>query len=130
LHTAKASILCVDDENIPRMLRSLILQKQGYQVITASSAKEALELLERQSFDLVLTDQMMPGMSGIELTKLIKAKSPDLPVIIVSGVNELPAEIAYADLFISKIEGPTALFEGVAKVLQLYRGATRLAPGA
>jgi CheY-like chemotaxis protein len=112
------------------MLRSLILQKQGYQVITASSAKEALELLERQSFDLVLTDQMMPGMSGIELTKLIKARSPDLPVIIVSGVNELPAEIAYADLFISKIEGPTALFEGVAKVLQLYHGATRLAPGA
>ena len=115
------TLLCVDDEKIPRMLRAAVLEKQGYRILTAASAKEALDLLAQQRFDLVLTDQMMPGMSGTELTKLVKSTYPGLPVIIVSGVNELPPDVAYADLFISKIQGPAALFEGVAEVLARYR---------
>jgi CheY-like chemotaxis protein len=121
LATPDILILCVDDEEIPRALRALILEKQGYRVISATSGKEALQLLSEQHFDLVLTDQMMPGMLGTDLTKLIKAKDEKIPVVIVSGINELPPDIAYADLFISKIQGPTALFEGIAQVLQRYQ---------
>jgi len=116
-----AVILCVDDEEIPRTLRKLVLQKQGYEVVGAASAKEALELLAKRCFDLVLTDQMMPGMSGTELTRLIKTNTATLPVIIVSGVNELPTDLSCADLFISKIQGPAALFQGIAEVLERYR---------
>jgi len=116
-----AVILCVDDEEIPRMLRKLILQKQGYEVVTVASAKEALEMLAARHFDLVLTDQMMPGMAGTELTKHIKSTMPRMPVVIISGVNELPVDVSYADRFISKIEGPVALFQGIAKVLEEYR---------
>ena len=118
----KAVILCVDDEEIPRMLRCLILVKQGYEVIKAGSGKEALQLLESKEFDLVLTDQMMPGMTGTELTKAVKAKRPNMPVIIISGMNELPADASLADRFISKIEGPEALFDGVATALEKYQG--------
>ena len=117
----KLVILCVDDEKIPRMLRKLVLQKQGYEVIEASSAREALEMLSCRSFDLVLTDQMMPGMTGTELTRAVKMATPDMPVVIISGVNELPPDAALADRFISKIAGPEALFEGVAEVLKQYR---------
>lgn len=118
-----AVILCVDDEEIPRMLRKLILQKQGYEVVPASSGKEAMELMATRHFDLVLTDQMMPGITGTELTKRVKATTPQMPVIIISGVNEIPADASYADRFISKIEGPEALFQGIATVLESYRAA-------
>jgi CheY-like chemotaxis protein len=114
------TILCVDDEEIPRTLRKLILQKQGYKVVTAASGKEALALLDRGGINLVLSDQMMPGMAGTELTKFIKADRPATPVILISGVNEIPPDAIYADRFVSKIEGPELLFQAVAEVLQGY----------
>ncbi len=122
--TTNAIILCVDDEEIPRTLRKLILEQQGYTVIAVTSGREALDKLAESSFDLVLTDQMMPGMLGTELTRQIKQIMPGLPVVIVSGVNELPPDASCADRFISKIEGPAALFHGIADVLQQYRTAS------
>jgi CheY-like chemotaxis protein len=113
-------ILCVDDEEIPRTLRKLILQKQGYQVVTAASGAEALEALKGVNISLVLSDQMMPGMTGTELTKTIKAVDPRMPVILISGVNEIPADASYADQFISKVGGPELLFKTVAEVLTAY----------
>ena len=114
------TILVVDDEEIPRMLRKLILQKQRYNVVAAASGKEALELLDRGGIHLVLSDQMMPGMVGTELTKAVKSTWPELPVILISGVNEIPADASYADRFVSKVEGPELLFKAIAEVLVAY----------
>ena len=114
------TILCVDDEETPRTLRKLILQKQGYQVVTAASGAEALELLNRTKIDLVLSDQMMPGMTGTELTKSVKAMRPAMPVILISGVNEIPEDASYADRFISKVGGPELLFKTIIDVLAAY----------
>ena len=116
----RITILCVDDEETPRTLRKLILQKQGYQVVTAASGAEALEVLERTNINLVLSDQMMPGMTGTELTKSVKAIRPTLPVILISGVNEVPEDASYADRFISKVGGPELLFKTVIDVLTEY----------
>lgn len=114
------TILCVDDEDIPRKLRTLILQKQGYTVVAAASGKEALGLLDEGGITLVLSDQMMPGMTGTELTKLIKAQRPAMPVILISGVNEIPPDAIYADRFVSKVGGPELLFQAVADVLHQH----------
>jgi len=114
------TILCVDDEETPRTLRKLILQKQGYQVITAASGAEALELLDRANINLVLSDQMMPGMTGTELTKSVKSLRPTMPVILISGVNEIPSDASHADRFISKAGGPELLFKTVVEVLTAY----------
>lgn len=114
------TILCVDDEDTPRMLRQLILQKQGYKVLVAASGREALDLLEQGGINLVLSDQMMPGMTGTELTKSIKADRPSMPVILISGVNEIPPDASCADCFISKVGGPKLLFQSVAEVLRGY----------
>src|SRR5579863_8069925 len=122
---AKAIILCVDDEEIPRTLRGLVLKKQGYEVITVSSGKEALDELATREVDLVLTDQLMPGMTGTELARHIKSSTPAMPVVIISGVNELPVDAGLGDRFISKIEGPEALFSGIAGVLDGYRQPRR-----
>lgn len=115
----KAVILCVDDEQNPLTLRKLVLQRAGYEVLTATSAQEALELVASRKLDLVLSDHLMPGVHGTELAEQIKAKHPKLPVILVSGVNELPPGSAVANAFLSKIEGPDALCKQVAAVLNL-----------
>jgi CheY-like chemotaxis protein len=115
------TILCVDDEEIPRTLRTLILQKQGYQVVTASSGAEALEMVNRGGISLILTDQMMPLMTGTELTKSVKVTHPRMPVILISGMNEIPKEASHADRFISKVGGSELLFRTIAEVWEEYR---------
>jgi CheY-like chemotaxis protein len=114
------TILCVDDEKIPRELRKLILLKQGYKVIIASSGTEALELLHEGGIDLVLSDQMMPGMKGTDLAKAVRSTWPRLPILLVSGVNEIPAGAEFADRFVSKVAGPEALFANIREVLFQY----------
>jgi FixJ family two-component response regulator len=61
----------------------------------------------------------MPGMHGTELAQQLKAEHPKLPVILISGVNELPAGSAIANAFVSKSEGPDALCKEVAAILNL-----------
>src|SRR5215467_9008514 len=113
----KPIILCVDDEDNPLVLRKLVLEKAGYQVITANSGTEALRLAASQPFDLVLSDHLMPGMTGSELAEQLKAKNPELPILLISGVNEIPPGCHIADVFLSKVEGPDALCRQVAAVL-------------
>jgi len=114
------TILCVDDEETPRIVRALMLRNRGYQVITAASSEEALKVLEDGAIDLILTDQMMPAMSGTELTKVVKAKRPQLPIILISGMNELPSDADCADAFVPKIGGPELLFTTISAVLTRY----------
>ena len=110
-------ILCVDDEALPLTLRTLVLQKQGYQVKTALSAADAMQILDSCHIDLVLTDQLMPGGTGTELARSVKQVQPNLPVILISGVNEIPPDMMHTDLFISKVEGPIAMCQKISTVL-------------
>jgi len=82
-------ILLVDDE--PAILQSLrmILTMAGYEVETAWSSQEALELAGREAFDLMITDFNMPGMKGDELAVGVKACRPGLPVLMLSGSAEI-----------------------------------------
>jgi len=114
----KIVILCVDDEENPLVLRKCVLEKAGYEVLTARSGKEALELAATRKLDLILTDQLMPGMSGTELAKRIRTQYPGVAIVLLSGVNDIPAGVGVADAFLSKVEGPDALCKEIAAVLQ------------
>ncbi len=109
---SKAVILCVDDEANPLALRKLVLQKAGYEVVTANSAKEALALAATRSFDLVLSDYLMPGTTGTELAQKLKAEHPRLPVILISGVNELPAGSTDRQCIPEQDRGPRRPLQG------------------
>jgi CheY-like chemotaxis protein len=113
----KPVILCVDDEEIPLSLRKSVLEKMGYSVVTANSGAEALQQVQTQHVDLVLTDMLMPGLSGAELAREIKLRLPSLPIILFSGVNEIPEGAGYADVFLSKVEGPARMSEKISEVL-------------
>jgi two-component system NtrC family response regulator len=79
------TILVVDDEKNYLLVLSAILEEEGYEVLTASSGPEGLEIQKSSDLDLVLTDMKMPGMDGIEFLERIKAHDPDLPVIIMTA---------------------------------------------
>jgi CheY-like chemotaxis protein len=121
LSESKAIILCVDDEPNSLVLRKLVLQKAGYEVITANSAFLALDVLASRQVDLVLSDQLMPGQTGTELARKIKTKWPEMPVVLISGVNEIPADAGVADLFISKVDGPVNMCQNIKEVLSKSR---------
>ena len=110
-------ILCVDDEENQLAIRKLVLEREGYTVVAASSGHQALLMLDRHPFDLVLSDHLMPGMVGTELARRIKQRLPDMPVILISAVNEIPAEAVYADLFMSKLDGPLVMCRNVSEIL-------------
>lgn len=83
--TGKGRVLIADDE--PALLRGLqrLLQGNGYQVVAARDGAEAELLFRSEQFDVVLTDIAMPGLSGIELLMSVRAKDPDIPVVLITG---------------------------------------------
>jgi len=78
-------ILTVDDDSIILNLLKKILERAGYKALTASSGKEALELVETHRVSMVITDIEMPEMNGIELMAKLKEKNPSLPIMIITG---------------------------------------------
>jgi CheY-like chemotaxis protein len=114
----KPVILCVDDEKNPLTLRKMVLERAGYEVLTASSAEEAMQLLAQGNHvDVVVSDYLMPGVVGTELAKRIKKSYPELPFVLLSGVNDIPDDASCADLFISKVEGPSVMCTKIAAIL-------------
>ncbi|CAN5432306.1 hypothetical protein BH10PSE3_BH10PSE3_10200 [soil metagenome] len=82
-------VLLVDDEEIVRSTSAQMLADFGYTVIQAASAAEALTALEVTYFDLVVTDHLMPGMSGAELARTVRDRWPAVLVLIVSGYADV-----------------------------------------
>jgi DNA-binding NtrC family response regulator len=78
-------ILVVDDEESMRQYLSILLEKEGYEVVAASSGAEALQLMEADPFAVVLSDIQMPKVDGIQLLKGIKAIDPTTPVIMLTA---------------------------------------------
>lgn len=78
-------ILVVDDEDSMRRFLSILLEKEGFAVTTVPGGAEALRRLEQESFDLLLTDLKMPGMSGVELLEKAVERDPALPVLILTA---------------------------------------------
>ncbi len=82
------NILIVDDEREVTKLLCRILNSEGYECVETSSAEAAVGLLKNSKFDVVLTDIMMPGMSGIDLVAFITSQLPDVQVIMVTCMDD------------------------------------------
>jgi two-component system response regulator PilR (NtrC family) len=83
----KTRILIVDDELSMREFLSILLEGEGYEVVVAANAEQALALLETALFDLVISDVQMPGLNGIELLGRIKSISPDTAVLMMTAYS-------------------------------------------
>ena len=82
-----ATILIAEDEPAVRNLLQKILNSAGYQVLVASDGKKALEIADqhKRNIDLLLSDIVMPEMSGVELAKTLKSKRPEMRIILTSA---------------------------------------------
>jgi CheY-like chemotaxis protein len=115
-------ILCLEDQPSPLSMRKMVLEKSGYEVLSATSGKEALDLLKRFHVDLVLSDHYLRGEKGTEIAAKIKAIKPKVPILLISGsVERLEDSDATknVDALIRKDDGPTHLLVSIAKALQL-----------
>lgn len=105
-----ATVLVVDDDPDQVLLIAGVLQKKGYHVLCARDAAECFDMLREYRVDVVISDIMMPGMSGIELTKTLRSiphrrQSSEVPVILVTAGSsdlEYDAITHGADLFCPK----------------------------
>jgi PAS domain S-box-containing protein len=105
-------ILVVDDDTLILATLVILLEAMGHEALEAASAKEALDVLNKNSVDLVITDYAMPGMSGKELVEYMSDRWPDIPVILASGYTDMGAE----DLPVDRLTKPYGRVELVAAI--------------
>ena len=87
-----AVILVVEDDPLIAMSTVDMLEDLGHTAIEANSARQALEILQSgRRVDLLMSDQSMPGMTGVELIEIARAQRPELAVLLATGYAELPA---------------------------------------
>lgn len=86
-------ILIIEDNLRVSSLMKRGLESQGYEIYISEDAEDALIMVERIDFDLIITDIMLPQMNGIELSKLIKKKHPDLPIIMLTALGTIDEKI-------------------------------------
>jgi two-component system NtrC family response regulator len=80
-------ILVIDDEHVIRELMREILERAGHETLGAETPERALALLDEQDVELVVSDIVMPGLSGLELLVEVRVRCPSVPVILVTGAG-------------------------------------------
>jgi CheY-like chemotaxis protein len=117
-----ANLLLIDDNAVQAATRQTILKRAGYFVIAALNPARALEQFQRHEFpaeiNLVITDHLMPGMSGAEFVRTLRKTHPRLPVLVISGMEEAEQEYAGLDVtFRIKPLLPDNLLETVERMI-------------
>jgi DNA-binding NtrC family response regulator len=90
---SRGRLLVVDDEEPQRLMLSSILGRAGYQVATAADGRQALAQLGESAFDLLLTDQRMPEMDGLELLERARQLRPDLPIVLMTAFGTVSTAV-------------------------------------
>jgi two-component system, OmpR family, response regulator CpxR len=115
--TSSILILCVDDEHIALQVRALLLSSAGYRVVTATSGKAAYEVFLMNRVDLVIMDQMLPDMAGTDVIGKMKNARADVPIVLLTGLDEPPPSAAQADLFVTKGITPPEFLEKIGNLI-------------
>lgn len=101
--SGKLRVLAVDDDRLVLFNTTAMLEDLGHDVVEACSGQEALEHLEKSGFDLLITDQAMPRMTGVQLLEIVEKRWPGLPVILATGYAEIPGGV---EVHVPKLSKP------------------------
>lgn len=129
----KTNILVVDDEEVVRYSFTRALSGRHCEVETAENGQEALQILGKRPFDLVLLDLRMPGMDGLEVLKSIKEQWPESEVIVITGFPSVESAKQAVTLgaydYLAKPAGPDDLINAASSALLHKQWALRPSQG-
>jgi CheY-like chemotaxis protein len=112
-------VLCVDDELVGLQVRKILLERAGYQVLTAQDGPSGLEIFSSQPVEAVVLDYSMPGMHGGEVAVRMRQIKSQVPILLLSAYMGLPIEVtSLVDLYMTKGEGAPVLLEKLSSLLQ------------
>jgi DNA-binding response OmpR family regulator len=119
--TKKGAILVVDDEPVERQSLTDILKLEGYQVAAVSSGEAAVDYVRLNSVDLMLLDLRMPGMSGLDVIKVLNRSAPDVEIILLTAHGSMDSAIealrSRIQDYLLKPASPALILESVARGL-------------
>ena len=106
-------VLCIDDELIGLKVRKMVLERAGYQVLTATDGAAGISVFESE------LDYSMPGMHGGEVASRMRQIKPHVPILLLSAYIGLPGEVtSLVDLYMTKTEGAPVLLQKLGRLLQ------------
>lgn len=116
----KPTVLCIDDEESELKVRRLLLQAQGYRVLTALDGPAGIHLFKSQPIDAVILDYSMPKMDGGVVATTLKQLRPHVPIIMLSGHGTTPTAAKHSiDAFVAKGQAPAVLLATTASLLNI-----------
>ena len=124
-------ILCIDDEDLGLEIRKMVLEREGFSVLTAKDGVSGLSLFDtEQQIDAVVVDYAMPGMDGGQVAAILRKRKPDIPILMLSAYVALPEEVMrVVSVSATKGDGAFTLVEKLKELLQTNapdgRGGTR-----
>jgi CheY-like chemotaxis protein len=114
----KKKLLCIDDELIGLKIRKLILERSGYEVLTAEDGPRGLDVFRSTDVHGVVLDYFMPGMDGGLVAEQMKGIKPRVPILMLSAYFSLPEHaLDHVDAFVTKGQSPEILLEKIRELV-------------
>jgi CheY-like chemotaxis protein len=114
----RSLILCVDDEQVGLHVRKVLLERAGYDVLTAPDGRAGLALFRGHPIDAVVLDYAMPGMDGGQVAEEMRRINPAVPILLLSAYLGLPPDVTRnVSVYMTKGEGAPALLGHLQRML-------------
>ncbi len=112
-------ILCIDDEDLGLEIRKMVLEREGFCVITARDGPSGLSIFETQPVDAVVLDFAMPGLDGGQVAAMLRERSPHIPILMLSAYVALPEDVMrVVSVSATKGDGAYTLVDKLKELLQ------------
>ena len=123
-------ILCIDDEDLGLEIRKMVLEREGFTVLTAKDGQSGISVFDTEQIDAVVLDFAMPGMDGGKVAAILRERRPDIPILMLSAYVALPEEVMrVVSVSATKGDGAFTLVDKLKDLLQTNapegRGGTR-----
>jgi CheY-like chemotaxis protein len=112
-------ILCIDDEDLGLEIRKMVLEREGFTVLTAKDGQSGISVFDSEQIDAVVLDYAMPGMDGGKVAAILRQRRPDIPIMMLSAYVALPEEVMRViSISATKGDGAFTLVDKLKGLLQ------------
>ena len=112
-------ILCIDDEDLGLEIRKMVLEREGFTVLTAKDGQSGISVFDTEQIDAVVLDYAMPGMDGGKVAAILRERRPDIPILMLSAYVALPEEVMRViSISATKGDGAFTLVDKLKGLLQ------------